>query len=540
MRIALAQTNSRLGDFQYNSNKIIEYIKRASEKRCQLVVFPEATIFGYHPMDLLERRSVVLEQLKYLKKINKVIPQNMGVIIGAFTLNPNRNGKPYYNSAVFLEKNKKPQVFHKELLPTYDVFDEARHIEKGRLEKNILHWNGKKILITICEDIWAFPKNSKSNSLYFENPIRRVRPGSVDLCVNLSASPYFIDKMEQRHFVTRSVVKHLKCPMIYANLVGAQDELIFDGGSFALNKKGKIIAQSIRFDEDLNVVDFATEIGGHRTLEKNKVECLRQALVLGIRDFINKLNIKTVHLGISGGVDSALVACLAVDALGADRVKGVALPGPYSTKLSLNLAKQLAKNLNIELMVFDIKKIYKSSVLEINKTFGTSDFGLMHENLQARIRGQVLMSYANKNSSLLLNTTNKSEMASGYGTLYGDLCGGLSPIGDLLKSDVYALTDLYNNEYEIIPKKIITRAPTAELRPNQKDSDSLPVYEKLDQAVIRLVEKMAAAKTKEEKFLLQALMRNEFKRWQSPPILKVREHSFGQGRRMPLAHKAIY
>lgn len=541
MRIALAQINAHLGNFAENYQKIIEYAERAKERRCDIVLFPESTLFGYHPMDLLKRDSVVTEEIKFIQKISKSIPKGIVVIFGAFTKNPSARGKPYYNTAIALQQNKRPWVCHKELLPTYDVFDDARHIEPGDMAKNIFHYKGKKILITICEDIWAWPVGGQSKKSYYEiNPIKKIRPGSVDLVLNLSASPFYTHKMQKRLEVTRATAKYLRAPMVYVNMVGGQDELIFDGGSFAINKNGKILTQCAQFTEDLGVVDFATQVGTTNELSVSTEENLRAAIVLGIRDFVHKTGQSKIHLGLSGGIDSALVACLAVDALGAEKVKVYAMPGPFSSKKSLFLARKLAKNLHVEFKVLPIHVAYKKMVQSVDAALGMTKFGVMHENIQARIRGLMLMAVCNREGGLLLNTSNKSEFAVGYSTLYGDMAGAFSPIGDLLKRDIVSLSKHYNSEIEIIPEEIISRSPSAELRPGQKDQDTLPPYSLLDNSVVNIVEKGASAKSKSDKFLLQKLMASEFKRWQSPPILKVSEHSFGQGRRMPIAHKAWY
>jgi NAD+ synthase (glutamine-hydrolysing) len=535
MRVALAQINSRMGDFAANRRKILEFTARAKERRCDLVVFPEAALFGYHPMDLLAGPKLVDEQLKELNQISKSMPSGIIAVVGLFTKNPSAKGKRNFNSAAVLARGKKPQFFHKELLPTYDVFDDARHIQPGDLKKNVVRINGKKVFITICEDIWAWPiKGQKPETLYDENPIKKIRPGAVDLVINLSASPYFDKKMLRRLTVTRATAKYLRAPIVYVNRVGAQDELIFDGGSFALDKSGKVLAQCVQFHEDLNVVDFKTLEGGRRELSDDSIENLRQALVLGIRDFVEKIGISKVHTGLSGGVDSAVVACLAVDALGPGRVNCYAMPGPHSSDLSFDLAQKLSENIGVHFHTVPILSAYDEVVGSLDKALGKIDFGLTHENIQARLRGLYLMAIANRDNSLLLNTTNKSEMAAGYGTLYGDMCGGLSPIGDLLKSEVYALAKHYNAQYEVIPEKIITREPSAELRPNQRDQDTLPPYDELDKSVVRLVEQKLPPRTESDQFLVKALAKSEFKRWQSPPILKVREYSFGRGRRMPV------
>lgn len=538
MRIALAQFNSVLADFSANKEKILEVLQRAQQKRCDLVVFPEAALFGYHPVDLLERPSLVAAQEKELAAIHRSIPPGMAVLVGAIVRNSSQRGKGFWNAAVLLEKNKKAKIYAKQLLPTYDVFDEGRHIEPGQVAKNIFKFKKQRILVTICEDIWAWPiKNNPWYAKYGTNPLVQIPKGSVDLVINLSASPFTETKFQSRRLVTRATAKYFNTPIVYVNLVGAQDELIFDGGSFALDPKGKVLAQSLRFTEDLNVLDLNEVKGEIRELVQEASEILRQALVLGIRDFFAKTGFSKTHLGLSGGIDSAVVACLAVDALGPDQVTGVFLPGPFTSKQSSEWTKTLAKRLGIRLIEIPINQEYERALSGLEKAFGTLRFGVMHENLQARLRGLNLMAISNLENSLLLGTSNKSEMAVGYTTLYGDMIGAIMPIGDLLKGQVFALANHYNSETEIIPKEIINRPPTAELRENQTDQDSLPPYEILDPIVKKMVSGLSSVRTELEQNLLNLMMKSEFKRWQSPPILKVSEHAFGRGRRFPIAHR---
>lgn len=540
MRVALAQIDSFLGDFEGNKNKIIEFIGRARERRCDLVVFPEAALFGYHPVDLLERPSVVVEQERALKELARAVPKGMGVLVGAIVRNTSGRGKGYWNAAVFLEKGAKPKVFPKTLLPTYDVFDESRHIEPGDVTKNILRFKGKRILVTICEDIWGWPrKDNPFFSTYGRNPLRGVKRGAVDLVVNLSASPFTQTKLHNRRTVTKLTATYFKAPLVYVNMVGGQDELIFDGGSFALDKSGKPIAQCVRFEEDLNVLDLAEgKASGLNELAKEPEEILRSALVLGIRDFVQKTGFKKVHLGLSGGIDSALVACLAADALGPANVTAVYMPGPFSADISFTYSKRLAENLGVRFVQIPIQRTYEQLVKELETVFGRMEFGVTHENLQARIRGMLLMAISNREGSMLLGTSNKSEFAVGYSTLYGDMIGGLMPIGDLLKTEVFALSRYYNSQQELIPKTIIERPPSAELRANQKDEDSLPPYAELDEAVKKLTVGFHPPKTPVERRVLDMMLKSEFKRWQAPPVLKVSDHAFGRGRRFPVAHRA--
>jgi NAD+ synthase (glutamine-hydrolysing) len=537
MRIALAQINPTLADFKFNKEKIISFVQQAQQRKCELVVFPECTLYGYHPFDLLERSELVKIQEKEMKDLLKQLPQGIGVIFGLITRNPDKKGRPYFNSAVFAAKGQKPRFFHKQLLPTGDVFDEARFIEPGDMSKNYFSWKGKKFFLSICEDIWAWP-DKKGHSPYRVNPFMKFKKQKVDMVINLSASPYFIGKMKQREYVVSKTAAHFKAPVLYANLVGAQDEIIFDGGSFILDEKGKKIMSCLQFEEDLNVIDLKTREVWNKISKVDRTEELRRALVLGIRDFCAKTGMNRIHFGLSGGIDSALVAALAVDALGPAKVTAIALPGPFNSPKSLTLAEKLAKNLDIAFKKVEIGPMYDRAVKSFEESLGLSEFGLVHENLQARLRGLTLMAFSNKENSLLLTTGNKSEYASGYSTLYGDMCGGLAPLGDLTKEQVYELSRYYNSQAEVIPTEIIDRAPSAELRPNQKDQDSLPPYDDLDKSVQYLVEETGTVKTPTDRWLLPILMRTEFKRWQAPPILKISKHSFGRGRRYPIAHKA--
>lgn len=537
MRIAIAQINPTLADFKGNKEKILDFVQQAHQRKCDLVVFPECALFGYHPFDLLERSSLVTKQEAEFKSLIKNLPKDIGVIFGLITKNPNKKGRPYFNSAALVSRGQKPRFFHKQLLPTGDVFDEARFIEPGDFSKNYFQWKGKKFFLTICEDIWGW-EDKKGRSPYRMNPLSKVPKKKTDMVINLSASPFFLGKMSQREYVTARTAAYFNAPIMYVNMVGSQDEIIFDGGSFVLDKKGKKLLSCQQFVQDINVIDIDSKEVWNKNARLTSIEELRRGLVLGIRDFCDKIGIQKVHLGSSGGIDSALVAALAVDALGPAKVTTFALPGPHSSKESLKLAEKLAKNLNVELKTVDIVPAYNSMIASLKEGISLEGFSTVNENLQARLRGMILMAYSNKESSLLLTTSNKDEYATGYSTLYGDMCGGLAPIGDLTKGQVYELARYYNQQEEIIPAEIIDRAPTAELRANQKDQDSLPPYDELDKSVTYLVENFGPAKTKTDKWLLPILMKTEFKRWQAPPILKISAHSFGRGRRYPVAHRA--
>lgn len=536
----MAQINPTLGAFKENAQKIIDQSLVAYKKGCELVVFPECALFGYYPGDLLERDSIVKEQIKYIARIEKKIPKGLTILYGAITENKKKFGKKYFNSAILVKGGSRSKFFNKTLLPTYDIFDEGRHIEPGTMEKNFFKLKGKKFLVTICEDIWAWPEgHSGDRTPYSTNPLKALKKEKPDFVINLSASPYTRNKLKRRESVIKKTSDYFKAPLLYTNIIGAHDEVIFDGQSMIFSK-GKVVSRADAFKEDLHVFD-CTQRQNKIHKQDHKSQQLLDALVLGIKDYLFKTGLKKVHFGLSGGIDSAVVAFLAVEALGPENVTAIAMPGPYSSDLSFNMAKELADNLGIEFLSAKILKPYESVVGVLEESFGSSNFGLMHENIQARLRGLYLMAFSNKHNSMLLNTSNKSELACGYSTLYGDQCGGLSPMGDLLKREVYELANYYNKlNPGCIPQDIITRPPSAELAPNQKDEDSLPEYDKLDNAVSKLVTQSKAPRGDIEKWALKALMRSEFKRWQAPPVLKVTSHAFGMGRRMPIAHKAIY
>lgn len=549
MRIALAQINSTLGDFSGNRTKILEFTRRALDERCDLVVFPEHALFGYLPGDLLERESIVEEQWRELKRLEREIPKGISVLVGCVSFAVKKKTKlvdtlgfkRFHNSAALIEHGKKTRIFNKERLPSYDIFDETRHLAPGSVAKGGVRLRKHRLWVTICEDIWGWGDPS--------NPLQHVPRKGTDVVINLSASPFTNRKRELRHKVLKATATHFHAPVIYVNLVGGQDEILFDGRSTVFDSRGRLVGELEGFKEDLAVFDLKSgklELSAPRAKPTAKsqsktaaIENLRLALVMGIRDFALKTGIQRAHFGLSGGIDSAVVAGLTVDALGASAVTAVTLPGPFNDPKSRKLAEEMARNLGIRCLNFDIEAPYKVLLKSLESGFGEElPFGLIHENLQARIRGLLLMAFSNKESSLLISTGNKSEYATGYSTLYGDQCGGLAPLGDLLKNEVYALAEHYNREREVIPREIIDRPPSAELRPNQKDQDSLPAYEDLDLAVRRIIEERRPAKNDVEKFVLAASFKSEFKRWQAPPILKVSAHAFGRGRRLPIAHRA--
>ncbi len=529
MRIALAQMNSVLGDIEGNVERHQQFIDQAAAKKCDLVVFPEMSLIGYSPNDWLERPEIFARQEKALSQLHKAKPRGLEWIVGGIARNKKTTGKPLFNAAYVSTQIKKS--IHKVLLPQYDVFDEGRFFESGEIQEHVVKIQGKKVLILICEDMWAWEKS------FYDNPLKKLKSQKIDVVISINGSPFSVDKDKQRLKVATKTAKHFSCPVVYVNMVGGQDELIFDGGSFVIDKKGKVLSNSATATEDLNIIDLKSLIGGKRKNATSSVEKLHANLVMGLRDFAKKNGFQSLHLGSSGGIDSAVVAALACDAIGPRGVMTIGMPGPFSHAQSLELAKDLAKRLGCGFLNYDINESYESLTQGFAKNIGPQEFGVMHENTQARLRGIILMMYANTHSSLLLSTSNKSEIATGYSTLYGDMCGGLAPLGDLLKRQVYELAEYYNREHELIPQRIIDRAPSAELRPNQKDQDSLPSYDVLDKAVEKIVTNSGPATSETEKWLLKKIAQNEFKRWQAPPILRVTEHAFGRGRRFPITNQ---
>ncbi|MEO0337208.1 MAG: NAD(+) synthase, partial [Pseudomonadota bacterium] len=376
-------------------------------------------------------------------------------------------------------------------------------------------------------------------SHYGQNPLAKIKKSEVDVVLNLSASPFTDVKKKSRLLTVQATAKALSAPLVYVNMVGAQDELIFDGGSFAVNAKGEVIAQAIHFQEDLNIVDIKGLEGQKQPTIANVNELRRQAIVLGLRDFAQKTGFKKLVVGSSGGIDSAVCVCLAADAVGPSQVTTIAMPSQFNESKSERLAEQLAENLGVDFLTLPIQDSYEQVRDVFDKASGHSGFDIVNENLQARLRGLFLMAMSNHTGAMLIATSNKSELAMGYSTLYGDMNGGIMPIGDLLKTEVYELARHYNQDHEVIPNEIIERPPSAELAPNQKDSDSLPPYPQLDARVEKFVEGLSPARGELDNRVLSSLMRSEFKRWQSAPVLKVSEHAFGMGRRLPIAHCAL-
>ncbi len=541
MRIALAQLNTTVGDIAGNEGLVLEAYRRGVEAQVELVLTPELSLTGYPPRDLLLRESFVRANQAALERLAAAVGE-VGLIVGFVGENPVRPGRPLTNAAALLHRGRVVAIRTKTLLPTYDVFDEDRYFEPAS-ENAVIHWEGRRLGLTICEDIW--------NEAEFGVP-RRYRPdpaaalvaSGAEILINLSASPWQLGKEQRRCALLRSLARRHQVAVVYCNLVGGNDELVFDGRSLAFNSAGECLGEAAHFSSDFLMVD--TEAAGDRPLVPVADEALlHDALVLGMRDYVGKCGFRSVVLGLSGGIDSALVAALAADALGAENVRGLALPTEFSSAGSIDDARSLAANLGIRFDVVPIQGSFEALKLQMGPLFEGRSEDTTEENLQARLRGVTLMAMSNKFGSLLLTTGNKSELAVGYCTLYGDMCGGLAVISDLPKTWVYRVSRWMNRDREIIPSSSITKAPSAELRPNQTDQDSLPPYEVLD-AILEayVVEDRSAAEIIATGFseadvrrVVRLIDLSEYKRRQAAPGLKVTSRAFGVGRRQPVAQR---
>ncbi|MDZ8095177.1 MAG: NAD+ synthase [Nostoc sp. DedQUE05] len=549
MKIAIAQINPTIGDLLLNAQKILEAAQRAASSGARLLLTPELSLCGYPPRDLLLNPSFVEAMGITLQNLAEDLPPNLAVLVGTVESNIKADisgGKSLFNSMALLENGTVKQVFHKRLLPTYDVFDERRYFEEG-LQANYFTLDNIHIGVTICEDLWNDEEFWGKRS-YAVNPIADLAILGVDLIVNLSASPYTAGKQQFRETMLRHSAIRFQQPMIYANQVGGNDDLIFDGRSFALNRQGEIICRARGFDTDLVVVEFDEtlrdlQLGSVEPMYESEDEEIWQALVLGVRDYARKCRFSKVVLGLSGGIDSAIVAAIATAALGKENVLGVLMPSPYSSEHSISDAEALAENLGIKTHLLPIGELMQGFDRTLDDLFAGTEFGLAEENIQSRIRGNLLMAIANKFGYLLLSTGNKSEMAVGYCTLYGDMNGGLAVIADVPKTRVYSLCHWLNRHNEIIPQNVLTKAPSAELKPGQVDRDSLPPYEVLDDILQRLIHNhQSAAQIVAAGHdavivnrVIQMVARAEFKRRQAPPGLKITDRAFGTGWRMPIA-----
>lgn len=541
MKVALAQINTTIGDLRGNEAKIMAAYGRGIEAGVDLVMFPELTITGYPPRDLLLKKSFISENLAALDRLAAATGKT-GMLVGYVGENKVQPGREVTNCAGLLQNGKIAAMRTKMLLPTYDVFDEDRYFEPASENLPVV-FNGGKIGLTICEDIWN-DEDFWPERRYRHNPPVELAAAGSRVLFNISASPWSVGKDETRYRMLQSMALKAKCPVIFCNQIGGNDELIFDGGSLAFNGAGELIGRAELFAEDFVVVDTEAQ-AAVAPLEWPVEEYVYKALVLGLRDYLHKCGFKSAVLGLSGGIDSALVACLAVAALGRENVRGVSLPSQFSSQGSKDDAQMLAERLDIQYEVIPIQTAFEATKKQLQPAFAGRPEDTAEENIQARLRGVILMALSNKFGSLLLTTGNKSELAVGYCTLYGDMCGGLAVISDVPKTMVYQLAKWINREREIIPAASITKPPSAELRPNQTDQDSLPPYDVLD-AILdayvvrgRTLSEIVKAGFDEAtvKRVIRLIDFNEYKRRQAAPGLKVTSKAFGLGRRIPIAQK---
>ena len=543
VRVALGQINTTIGDFAGNSAKIVDYAQRARSGGADLVLFPELSICGYPPRDLVERPWFVERNRETAEQIARQT-QGIAVIAGLVTPARSGTGKSVLNSAALLREGKIAFLQSKRLLPTYDVFDELRNFAPADSQQ-LFSLDGKQVALTICEDAWN-DKNFWDRRLYGVDPVEDLIRAGGQVLFNISASPFYLCKRELRRDMLAAIARQYKVPVAFVNQVGGNDSLVFDGSSLVLGPDGRVIAQARSFEEDLIFFDAASLKGDVRERDDTEEGSAYAALVLGTRDYVRKCGFSRVVLGLSGGIDSALTACIAVDALGRENVLGVGMPGPYSSQGSIDDARALARNLGIQFELICISDIFNSYIAGLRDVFRNCTPDVTEENIQARIRGSLLMAMSNKFGALLLTTGNKSELGVGYCTLYGDMCGGLAVISDVPKTLVYRLSRYVNRNGGGIPESTIEKPPSAELRPDQKDSDSLPPYEVLDAILIDYVEdnkspeEIAAARGYDLELVRRVAWmvdRSEYKRQQAAPGLKISEKAFGFGRRYPIAAK---
>ncbi len=548
MKIALAQINYHIGNFEHNTSKIIAAIEKARSAGADLVVFAELAVSGYPPRDFLEFNDFIERCMFSVDKIAEYC-QGIAAIVGSPTRRAEIKGKDLHNSALFLSDGKIQDMAHKSLLPNYDVFDEYRYFEPYH-EFKVIPYKGKKIALTICEDIWDIGEDP----LYTINPMDELMKQSPDLMINIAASPFHYEQARNRKEVMLTNVRKYKLPLFYVNHVGAQTELLFDGGSLVASPEGFVVDELEYFEEDLRIfgledIERAVMPEGVNPLGilNDKTALIHDALLMGIRNYFGKLGFTKAILGLSGGIDSAVTMVLAARALGPEHVKAVLLPSAFSSEHSVNDALQLAGNLGSPYDLISIEEAFDSLDHTLRPIFGDLPFDITEENIQARIRGVILMAMSNKFGHILLNTSNKSEAAVGYSTLYGDMSGGISVLGDVYKTEVFKLARYINKDGEVIPENTIIKPPSAELRPDQKDSDSLPEYEILDEILYQYIERRKGPKELVsmgfEKNMVDRILKlvntSEFKRFQTPPVLRVSTKAFGMGRRMPIVARYL-
>ncbi|HLG18936.1 MAG TPA: NAD+ synthase [Bdellovibrionota bacterium] len=539
MRVALAQINTSTGAIDENCKRIDRYLKHASVRGAELVVFPELAIVGYPPKDLLDQDGFVRRSRQALDRLAADHPKEKFIV--GFVDTGGKEGKGRANAAAYVEGGKIQFIHRKVLLPNYDVFDEVRYFDAGR-NVDVVKIGDRKIGITICEDIWN-DESILGRKLYGRNPAEELKQMGAELIINISASPYHDGKEQVRRKLVDGLIEDLRLPILLVNLVGGNDELLFDGGSFAADARGKIFCRAKVFEEDLVFMDLDLMQGEFRDWPEEEQEWMSRALVMGLRDYARKCGFQKVVVGLSGGIDSSLVALLAVEALGPKNVMGVSMPSRFTSPMSREDAESLAKKLGIEFLTLPIDPIAQSYEEALSDAFSGKKRDVTEENIQARVRGNLLMALSNKFGSLVLSTGNKSELAVGYCTQYGDMAGGLAVISDLPKEKVYKMARHLNRKWNAIAERVFTRPPSAELRPNQKDEDSLPPYSVLDPILRLYVEEMAGVEEimgagfdrATVQRVIDLVDRNEFKRRQAAPGLRLSAKAFGVGRRMPIA-----
>lgn len=544
MKIALAQFNPTVGDFAGNAARILELAAEAKSRGAHLAVFSELCLCGYLPQDLIERPDFVERNLKELARLAREIA--LPSIVGYVGKSHDATGKPAANCAALLAEGRVAFEQQKMLLPTYDVFDETRYFQPAR-SQHLFPFCGGQLGITICEDIWN-DKNFWMKRLYERDPVAELAQQGATVLLSLNASPYTMDKRALRLDMLRTIARERSLPVIYVNQVGGNDSLVFDGSSVAIAPDGRIAAQARLFEEDLVLFDTQTGLGDVRPQPENELEVVYQALVCGTRDYVRKCRFRKVVIGLSGGIDSSLVAVIATAALGPQNVLGVGMPGPYSSEGSLRDARLLAQNLGISFSVLPIQEVFDAYLRTLAPAFEGQAADVTEENLQARIRGNLLMGLSNKFGCLVLSTGNKSEVAVGYCTLYGDMAGGLAVISDVPKTMVYELAKMINARKPVIPEETLAKPPSAELRPNQTDEDTLPPYHVLDRILKAYIEDLWSPEEIVAHYgfpmnlvreVVLRIHRNEYKRKQAPPGLKVTSKAFSVGRRFPIAQKFV-
>ena len=548
MKITLAQINYHVGNFEKNSKLIIEAIRKAKKDKSDLVIFSELSLAGYPPHDLLEQRDFIEQCIYYIKIVAREC-KGIAAFVGAPSLNTKSTGKKLYNTAYFLSEGKISNQINKSLLPTYDIFDEYRYFEPST-DFSIINYKEKKLAVTICEDLWdeqGFDNEFISSRMYSISPMKELAKLDPDLIINISASPFAYNKTESKLKIFTDKATRYKLPVFMVNQVGANTDLIFEGNSMVIGPGGNIIDIFPAFAEHIASYDLSAVISSKtdRKYKPDRIEMIYSALVMGLKDYFGKMNFPSAILGLSGGIDSAVCLCIAAQALGTEKVRALLLPSMYSSEHSVEDAVELCNKLGVKYDIINIENAYRAIEESLTDIMKGKRPDVTEENIQARLRSLLLMSLSNKFGNILLNTSNKSETAVGYGTLYGDMAGSISVLGDVYKTDIYRLADHINKDHQVIPQNIISKEPSAELKPDQKDSDSLPDYEILDSILYQYIEMQEPVSDIKGhnitgnlvKNIIDQINKNEYKRYQAPPILRISSKAFGIGRRMPLVGK---